>query len=523
MTRTSGDRKFMQLAIEEMLRSQSEHTNKFDPMVGVVLVDKHGKLLANAHRGSFSAGEHAEFTILEKIVPDIEPEGCTLFTTLEPCTTRKPPKISCAKRIVDKRIGRVVVGISDPNPEIHGRGIQQLLDNGVKVEFFDSDLAEQILDSNRNFIDHYERVSEELLPPTPQIDLTQPPQVAPEKPDTPSYVEYQPVHHASVQDLSEKAINEYLPYLRDRTGLDLKLGTDELWSVFKKLRFLVDRTDGGPPQPTFGCMLLFGKNPDLFLPHCKIKVLWYARESAEHHPLDNLRFPPKDICGPLSRVVDDTVGYIKENLNKVPRIEGTKRVEVPEYPEEVLREVIVNAVVHRDYGLTTMHIMIEVFPNRILVKSPGLLVRPITLESIKQYKNVGSIHRNSRIVDTMHHLHRMEEAGMGIPTIPRLLKKHGLIAPGFEIQGGFFVVTLYGRAFSPMSLLLPPETQAALNTRQLDILEYIRKRSKITSEECTKEFDITRETANQDFKRLTKLNVIKRMGAGRGTYYTLSW
>jgi len=124
-------------------------------------------------------------------------------------------------------------------------------------------------------------------------------------------------------------------------------------------------------------------------------------------------FSPKDICGPLSKILDETVGFLKKHLNKVPRVEGTKRTEILEYPEEVLREVIVNALVHRDYGLTTMHILIEIHPNRIIVKSPGLLVRPITLESIRQFKNVGSVHRNPRIVDTMHHLHRMEEAGLG--------------------------------------------------------------------------------------------------------------
>jgi len=147
-----------------------------------------------------------------------------------------------------------------------------------------------------------------------------------------------------------------------------------------------------------------------------------------------------------------------------------------------------------------MHTLIEVFPNRIRVKSPGLLVKPITLESVKEFKNVGSIHRNPRIVDTMHHLHPMEEAGFGIPTMPRLMEKHGLIPPSFELDGGNFVVTLFGRDFPPVSLLVPSEVHSALNSRQINILEYIKKHSKITSESCTKEFDISRETANQDFK-----------------------
>ncbi len=63
----------MEIAVEEMLCSQSEHINKEDPMVGVVLIDKNGKELAGAHRGNFSAGDHAEFTIFEKLISDEDP------------------------------------------------------------------------------------------------------------------------------------------------------------------------------------------------------------------------------------------------------------------------------------------------------------------------------------------------------------------------------------------------------------------------------------------------------------------
>lgn len=70
MSSSKRDRKFMEIAVEEMLRSQSEHTNKEDPMVGVVLIDKNGRELARAHRGNFSAGDHAEFTIFEKLMSD---------------------------------------------------------------------------------------------------------------------------------------------------------------------------------------------------------------------------------------------------------------------------------------------------------------------------------------------------------------------------------------------------------------------------------------------------------------------
>jgi len=63
---SQSSRKFMRLAISEMLRSLSEHTNKPDPLVGAVLVNSVGGIVGKAHRGKYGDGEHGEFTLLEK-------------------------------------------------------------------------------------------------------------------------------------------------------------------------------------------------------------------------------------------------------------------------------------------------------------------------------------------------------------------------------------------------------------------------------------------------------------------------
>ena len=114
------DRRFVEIAIAEMWESKSKHVNKVAPMVGAVLVDSKGNVVARAHRGKFSAGDHAEFTVLEKLSGHLDPTGCTLYVTLEPCTERRPPKQPCAERIAQKGLGRVVIGMPDPNPDIHG-------------------------------------------------------------------------------------------------------------------------------------------------------------------------------------------------------------------------------------------------------------------------------------------------------------------------------------------------------------------------------------------------------------------
>ena len=110
-----------------------------------------------------------------------------------------------------------------------------------------------------------------------------------------------------------------------------------------------------------------------------------------------------------------------------------------------------------------------------------------------------------------------------------MMVNYGLKPPVFDYDSGYFTVTFYGPEdilkLNPSKLNvvfeIPSDKLSRLTTRQKEILKYILDHARITSEECTREFGITRQTANQDFRRLMDLELIEQRGSGRATHYVL--
>lgn len=158
-TLTSFDEQCMKLAIGEARKARSR-PDRIDPLVGVVAA-KDGEVIATAFRGESTSGEHAEYVLLDQKLSGADLTGATIYTTLEPCTKRRHPKISCTQRLIERRVSRVIIGMLDPNPYLSGRSMRILNEAGVEIAFFPHDLAASIHNLNENFV----REARSFMPP----------------------------------------------------------------------------------------------------------------------------------------------------------------------------------------------------------------------------------------------------------------------------------------------------------------------------------------------------------------------
>ena len=164
MSTTDGD--LAARAIEEARRSRQE-PGRVPLFVGAV-ASRDQELLDAAYRGELGAGEHAEYTLLERKLKTATLAGATIFATLEPCTKRGPGKVPCAERLVERRVGRVVIGTLDPNPDIRGLGVLALQHAGITVEFFPPALTAELEELNRDFF-RLQRAGAAPPVPTPEF------------------------------------------------------------------------------------------------------------------------------------------------------------------------------------------------------------------------------------------------------------------------------------------------------------------------------------------------------------------
>ncbi len=181
-------------------------------------------------------------------------------------------------------------------------------------------------------------------------------------------------------------------------------------------------------------MLVFGLHPERHLPQSEVLFAHFKGAEISDELLDR-----KNLTGPLPQIIGDAHRTLSLNLPSASTIEGMKRVEQIIFPDKVLRELIINALLHRRWGLMG-NVRIFLFEDRLQISSPGRLPNGVTVE-----KMIDSTHapRNPLLMKFLQDYHFVEKLGRGIPMVVREMKKLGGREPDFRESGEEFVVTLY--------------------------------------------------------------------------------
>lgn len=197
-------------------------------------------------------------------------------------------------------------------------------------------------------------------------------------------------------------------------------------------------------HPSISSLLLFGKYPQAYVPNlCINAVMVPGTELGDTGEFEERFIDSERIEGKLYEMLDEAEAFVRRNekINIIIDEEG-KRVDREEYPSRAVREVILNALEHRDYSSNTegKPIVIRMYKDRLEVHSPGGLFGRMEVQDLGK-KQPDS--RNPHLVSTMELLGITENRYSGIPTIRKECEKAGLREPVFQDDHGTFIVTLF--------------------------------------------------------------------------------
>lgn len=240
--------------------------------------------------------------------------------------------------------------------------------------------------------------------------------------------------------------------------------------------------------PTNAGLLLFGKAPNRFLPDAYFRAILYPGSDKSGDVLDSAEWPGV----PLLAVIDEVERFITRNTGTAQRLEGRRREEIPYYDNEVLREILHNAVGHADYSAEGLHLNVSIYSDRLVVDSPGKM--PVGM-SVEQLKEGISRVRNRAIMNVLHKLGYVEKHGTAYAKAVAASGR-GYPLPEWTEPGPILRVTLTPH---PQSAVVDGEqSKRERRDRRPDILELLKEGEKSPKE-------LTEELGNLSLRQVRRV------------------
>lgn len=328
------------------------------------------------------------------------------------------------------------------------------------------------------------------------------------------------ITEATLEDLDREKLNGFLESIRkDRPKATyLKQPFEQVLTHLK-----IARLCDGTLRPTLAGLLTFGSHPQTLESQLVITFLHYfGTTETEKTPrgerfLDNRKFE-----GSIPEMVGDAVNHIMASIRKGSLIEGLYRRDIPEYPEEAIREAIVNAVAHRDYSnfARGSYIQIRLFADRMEIQSPGGLYGTVTLETLEEEQST----RNRTLVRLLEDLHLVENRGSGIKAMLGAMRSANLEPPRFQDRRSSFLVTMRNLTLMNADAIawLNRFADKPLNDRQRLALVYLRHNPQITNFDYQRLAHVDSVTASRELRGLVQSGLTSQHSSRRWSHYMLS-
>ena len=224
----------------------------------------------------------------------------------------------------------------------------------------------------------------------------------------------------------------------------------------------------------------------------------------------------------LEEMVGEAVGRCLMNMRQSTLIEGILHRDIPEYPEEAVREALINAIAHRDYSpyMVGSQVRIEMFADRLEIMTPGGLFGPVNESNLESTQST----RNQLLMRILSEIGLVENRGSGIEAMLTSLREAHLEPPRFQDTRTYFTVTFSNQT------LLDPETVAWLNLyaslpinpHQRTALAYLHRHKQITNPDYCRLNNVDSLVATRELRGLVEAGAIAMHGTRRWAYYSLA-
>ena len=289
-----------------------------------------------------------------------------------------------------------------------------------------------------------------------------------------------------------------------RNSKRIEIGNESKKLTLKKLNLLKEE------RLTNAAVLLFARTPGMFLDNITVRCGRFKGVEKEEF------FDMKDFNGNLFDNLENIINFIKEHLSLKAEIKGMQRIESWEIPLEVLRESVINALIHRDYTKPG-YIYVKIYDDAITISNPGELPEELTIEDL--FREHESIPRNILLADTFYYAGYIDTWGRGILNIIKKLDETGLERPSFEQSGGYFRITITRGDVEKGVEKGVERGVELLSQNQKEILDQIMKNPNISKREIQDILNIGKKAVDYNIEILKKKGVLRRIGPARGGYW----